>query len=234
MADAMLEYRQNISNTADFALINSGGIRATIDVGPITRGEVLTSFPFGNAIVEIPLKGEDLWKSLEGVYSERSLYNDRVVTSKIQVSRGINITYDSQRANGTRLLSIEVGDEPFSNETTYNIVTLDFLAGGGDNIFQKFTELATLDTQDQVLVNYVQSQSPVNIALEGRIRNLNGTAFVPGNGTGSGNGTSTSPSGTQGSGPGSTSTTVPANTAAKAGAVGLSLVLVVVGAVVLL
>jgi 2',3'-cyclic-nucleotide 2'-phosphodiesterase (5'-nucleotidase family) len=52
MADAMLEYRLNQSSTADFALVNAGGIRATIDEGPITRGEVLTSFPFGNAVVE--------------------------------------------------------------------------------------------------------------------------------------------------------------------------------------
>jgi len=228
MADAMLEYRRNISTTADFALINSGGIRATIDEGPITRGEVLTSFPFGNQIVEISLKGEDLWKSIEGVYSEKSLYNERVVTSKIQVSTGINITYDSTRANGTRLVSLQIGDKPFSNSSTYNIVTLDFLAGGGDNIFQKKTDLATLDTQDQVLINYVQSQSPVNIALEGRIKDLNGTAFVPGNGT------TTAPSGTKTGGAGSTSTTVPANAAVKNGAVGLSLVLAFVGATILL
>jgi 5'-nucleotidase len=60
MTDAMIAYRLNISSTADFALINSGGIRATIDEGPITRGEVLTSFPFGNANVELPISGNEL------------------------------------------------------------------------------------------------------------------------------------------------------------------------------
>ena len=55
MADAMLAYRLNESASADFALINAGGIRATIDEGPITRGEVLTSFPFGNSLVEISM-----------------------------------------------------------------------------------------------------------------------------------------------------------------------------------
>ena len=135
MTDAMLEYRLNQSTTADCAIINSGGIRATIDAGPITRGEVLTAFPFGNAIVEIEITGEELWKTLEGVYSAFNQYNQKIVTSKIQVSKNLNITWDSARGNGTKLVSISLGSEPFSNTSTYNIVTLDFLAGG------KFTSL---------------------------------------------------------------------------------------------
>ena len=68
MADAMLTYRQNLTaDEVDFALINAGGIRATIDVGDITRGEVLTSFPFGNSIVELEFTGKDLWTVLEGI-----------------------------------------------------------------------------------------------------------------------------------------------------------------------
>ena len=130
MADAMLAYRLNQSDTADFALINSGGIRATIDVGPITRGEVLTSFPFGNSIVEIEVTGEELWSTLEGVYSAFSQFNQKIITSKIQVSKNINITWDSAAGNGTKLVSVSIAGAPLVNTTTYNIVTLDFLAGG--------------------------------------------------------------------------------------------------------
>lgn len=36
-ADAMLSCRRSLSSTVDFALINAGGIIATIDEGPITR-----------------------------------------------------------------------------------------------------------------------------------------------------------------------------------------------------
>lgn len=49
----MLAYRLNTTDDKDssniFAIMNAGGIRATIDDGEITRGEVLTSFPFGNS-----------------------------------------------------------------------------------------------------------------------------------------------------------------------------------------
>jgi 2',3'-cyclic-nucleotide 2'-phosphodiesterase (5'-nucleotidase family) len=180
MADAMLTYRLNQSTTANFALINSGGVRASIDVGPITRGEVLTAFPFGNAIVEIAISGDELWKTLEGVYSKVSQFNGKPLTSIIQVSRGINITYNSDAANGTKLVSVLIGNKQLDKAKTYNVVTLDFLAGGGDNIFQKksSSEYTILDTQDEVLTAYIQAQSPVNVSLEGRILNANGTVSI--------------------------------------------------------
>jgi 2',3'-cyclic-nucleotide 2'-phosphodiesterase (5'-nucleotidase family) len=48
MADAIMDYREGVP---DFAHINGGGVRATIDQGEVTRGEVVTAFPFGNAVV---------------------------------------------------------------------------------------------------------------------------------------------------------------------------------------
>ena len=46
---------------------------------------------------------------------------------------------------------------------------------GGDNIFQPVANPATLDLQDEVLTRYIESESPVSIGIEGRIRNVNGT-----------------------------------------------------------
>jgi hypothetical protein len=46
----------------------------------------------------------------------------------------------------------------------------------GDNIFLRKTDFAILDTQDFVLTQYIQAQSPVDIKLEGRIREVNATA----------------------------------------------------------
>ena len=175
MTDAMLTYRRNISKTADFAIINSGGIRAAIDEGVITRGEVLTAFPFGNAIVEIAISGDEVWKTLEGVYTKVNQYNKKAVTSNVQVSSGITIEWNPTAANGSRLLEVTIGGAPLDKTKTYNVVTLDFLAGGGDNIFQKKTEFSTLDTQDEVLTQYIVSQSPVDIKLDGRIKEVNGT-----------------------------------------------------------
>jgi 5'-nucleotidase len=175
MADAMLDYRLNISDTADFALLNGGGVRATIPEGKVTRGQVLTAFPFGNALVEIPVTGEDIWKTLEGVYSEFNQFNQKPVLSKVQVSRNINITWNANNSNGTKLVDIKIANKPISNTTTYNVVTVDFLATGGDNIFQKKDGVVVLDTLDEILVQHIKSKSPIRAMIEGRIVNLNGT-----------------------------------------------------------
>lgn len=225
MADAMLTYRKNTSDTADFALINAGGIRATIDTGEITRGEVLTSFPFGNSIVEIKLKGEDLWKVLEGIVTGVNLENGEEVTSFFQVSQGIKVQYNPENNNNSKLVSVKIADKDLDNSTEYNIVTLDFLAGGGDNIFTSTTDFVSLDTQDVVLTQYVQAKSPVDIKLDGRIEVVNGTK----------NETSPTPSGS--ASPSGTGVPAEATTAAAAGltnsAMGAGVLAMMVGAMVM-
>ena len=172
MTDAMLEYRLNQSTTADCAIINSGGIRATIDAGEITRGEVLTAFPFGNAVVEIKLSGADVWDVIEGIVSDVNVKNGKEVTSFFQISTGIKVQYNPDAVSGGRLVAVEIDGEPLDEAKEYGIVTLDFLAGGGDNIFTATKDFVTLDTQDEVLVQYVKKTSPIDISLDGRIEKV--------------------------------------------------------------
>ncbi|KAF2030445.1 Metallo-dependent phosphatase [Setomelanomma holmii] len=207
MADAMLAYRKNNSVDVDFALINAGGVRATIDEGDITRGEVLTSFPFGNAIVQIALSGKQIWEVLEGIVTGVSVTNGKAVTSFFQVSQGIKVDFNPKAANGSRLVEVTIGGEPLQNGTTYQVVTLDFLAGGGDNFFTPTTDFITLDTQDEVLVQYIQSQSPVKIKLDKRIEAVDRQRpSTPAGGNGTTNGTT--PSSAHPSQPVSTGTAV--------------------------
>ncbi|KAF4815461.1 5'-nucleotidase [Colletotrichum tropicale] len=181
MTDAMYEYRLNNSDSAkpDFALINAGGIRATIDEGNITRGEVLTSFPFGNSIVEITYSGSDLRKVLEGAVTKVNQFNNEPITSFFQVSKNIVVEYNPAGNNGSKLVSVEIGGEALDDAKDYRVVTLDFLAGGGDNIFVATTDFVSLDTQDEVLVQYVEAKSPIDAKIEGRIVQSNGTATSP-------------------------------------------------------
>ena len=50
---------------SDFAITNGGGIRADIDEGEVTVGEVLTVLPFGNTIATLTLTGAQISASLE-------------------------------------------------------------------------------------------------------------------------------------------------------------------------
>lgn len=180
MTDAMLEYRLNLTKgqdvQADMALINAGGIRATINEGNITRGEVLTSFPFGNAIVELEYSGSDLRKILEGAVSGVNQFNDEELSSWFQVSRGVLIEYNPDNEPGSVLVNVTIGGEALDDERDYRVVTLDFLAGGGDNIFVATKDFATLDTQDEVLVQYVDANTPMTPELEDRVVATDGQA----------------------------------------------------------
>jgi 2',3'-cyclic-nucleotide 2'-phosphodiesterase (5'-nucleotidase family) len=195
MADAMLSYRKNNTEDVDFAIINAGGIRATIDQGDITRGEVLTSFPFGNAIVQIEIKGKELWEVLEGIVTRVNVANGKPVTSFFQVSSGIKVEYNPKLNNGTKLVAVTIGGQPLDNSTTYQVVTLDFIAGGGDNFFTPVSDFVTLDTQDEVLTQYVIAQSPVNIKLDGRIEAVDRERNTTAGGNSTTNGTTPSETG---------------------------------------
>ena len=176
ICDAMLDYRLNGSSEGDlpsFALTNAGGIRASIDVGPITRGEVLTAFPFGNAVVEIVLSGQQLWDVLAGIVARVNKANGKAVTSFLQVSRGIKIEYQPTNSpdNGVgTLAAVTIGGEKLDLTKQYKVVTIDFVAGGGDNFFSEaFANLVVLDMLDEVLVNYIEKTTPVDVRIEGRI-----------------------------------------------------------------
>lgn len=179
MADAMVEFRVKNApedEQPDFALINAGGIRASIDEGEITRGEILTSFPFGNSVVELTYSGEGLWKVLEGCVSRENQFNGEPVTTGFQVSKGIQIEYNPDNDAGSQLVKVTIGDEPLDKEAEYRLVTLDFLAGGGDNIFETVDDAIALDTQDEVLVWYVEEHSPIEVEIEGRLKVVEGSA----------------------------------------------------------
>lgn len=63
--DALLEYDYSAYNFegVDVSIINTGGVRAEINYGEITKGEVFEVFPFNNAVVLVNISGA-LLKSL--------------------------------------------------------------------------------------------------------------------------------------------------------------------------
>jgi len=55
VAEAMLE-----ATKADGAIMNGGGIRTSIDVGYITRADIINVLPLNNYVILIEMKGSDL------------------------------------------------------------------------------------------------------------------------------------------------------------------------------
>ncbi|KHN97263.1 5'-nucleotidase precursor [Metarhizium album ARSEF 1941] len=174
VADAMLEYRlsqttNGAGDKPDFAIINAGGVRATIGQGNITRGQVITAFPFSNAVTQLKYSGADLRKTLEGCVSRVNQFNQRKTSSWFQVSSNIVIEYNESRDVGSRLVNVIIGGKALDDKAEYNVVTVDFVAGGGDNLLKPGAELVTLETLDQVLVAYIREHTPLRNALQKRV-----------------------------------------------------------------
>lgn len=168
VADAMLSV-----TGADFALTNGGGIRATIDQGNITKGDVITVLPFGNFIQTKEVQGSDIKVALENgvsAYPETKGAFPQVA--------GMTYKIDPDRAVGERVHSVTVQGEALDVERTYVMATNDFLAAGGDEyaMFADLKHLGDFPALDEAVIQHIQEQDIVAPEVQGRIQ----VAAVPG------------------------------------------------------
>ena len=164
-----------------FALQNGGGIRASIDEGEVTLGEVLNVLPFGNLVSTMALSGEDVWAAMENSVSRVDV--DEGTGRFLQVA-GMRYTFDASQEVGSRIVSIDIWNaetseyEPLDLEATYTVALNDFIRNGGD-AYSMFAENA-IDPYDfgrpldQVLAEYIENNSPVEIGTEDRITEVMG------------------------------------------------------------
>ncbi|MFS0655066.1 5'-nucleotidase C-terminal domain-containing protein [Bacillus sp. 179-C3.3 HS] len=57
------------SMKSDFAMMNGGGIRQNLEKGPIAWGDLFNIQPFGNVLVKLEIKGQDLTEIIEAQIS---------------------------------------------------------------------------------------------------------------------------------------------------------------------
>ncbi len=156
-----------LAGAADIGLMNGGGIRASIDSGPVTLGEIFTTLPFDNTLVVIEVSGADLKAALEKSVSEYP----KQLGGFLQVS-GLKFEFDPAKAPGERVVSVTVGDEPLDPAKLYRVATNDFTAAGGDgyDMFKKARVLfASGEMLRDAMADYMQTAGAVSPSVEGRI-----------------------------------------------------------------
>lgn len=151
---------------ADVALTNGGGIRASINEGDITKGDVITVLPFGNFIVTIEVTGQELKDALEvgaaGYPSAHGAFS--------HVS-GITYKIDPEAAAGQRVHSVQVNGKALDPKKSYTLATNDFLAAGGDQYAMLADNIIinNAGTLDEELIKFIQAQGTVSPKVEQRI-----------------------------------------------------------------
>lgn len=138
---------------ADIGLSNAGNIRATIEAGDITRGDILTVLPYGNQIVTKSLTGSQLMEVIEHSLSMLPEADGRF----LQMA-GICIVVNSDNPKGEKLVSIVRADgSPIMPDELYIVAVNDYIADGGDDftVFQDVPVIEYYGTEDQIVLDYI-------------------------------------------------------------------------------
>ncbi|MDS9466006.1 bifunctional metallophosphatase/5'-nucleotidase [Paracoccus sp. MBLB3053] len=171
VADAMLDRVKAQGIT--IAVANGGGLRTSIDAGPVTMGEVLSVLPFQNTLSTFKLKGEDLVKALENGASQ---YEEKA--GRFAQVAGLKYTVDPTAEPGTRISDVQVREggtwAPIDPSKLYGVVSNNYMRAGGDGY--KIFATNAKDAYDfgpdlaDVLAEYLIRQGPgFKPALDGRI-----------------------------------------------------------------
>lgn len=159
MADAF-----RAAGGGDIAVMNRGGVRASLDTGTVTYGELFELAPFGNMLVRLTITGAGLRVWLEKAVAQEVM--------RAHMS-GVVVTYDTTRSVGQRITSLTLTDgQPIVDSNTYRFIYSDFLNANGDGLkategVQKVEELGIVDID--AITEYVRRNSPVRAPRDDRV-----------------------------------------------------------------
>ena len=170
VADAMLARVKD--QGVQIAIANGGGLRASIDAGEVTMGEVLTVLPFQNTLSTFEAKGSTVLAALENGVSQIEEGAGRFP----QVA-GLKFAVDSAAEPGARVSDVMVAEDdawvPIEADKVYGVVTNNFVRNGGDgygvlasegmNAYDFGPDLA------DVTAEYLAANAPYAPYLDGRI-----------------------------------------------------------------
>ena len=118
--DAFAEMaRHRTGKSIDFAVINTGGIRADFPAGEITRGHIWQTFPFTNYMSIVELRGSDV----------RDLFDQIAGNGGEGVSKEVRMTIA-----GGNVEQLTIGGREIADDRLYRVATINFVAEGGDGM----------------------------------------------------------------------------------------------------
>lgn len=160
-ADMLREVASSHLDTIiDIAIINMGGLRASLPKGDITKREILELMPFENEMVVLWLKG-DLLEELIDVIAQLDGEGVSGIRMGIKDKKAVDVTVNGEEINKNKL---------------YAIATSDFLAGGNDHLIQLALSVRRINTGIKirdVYINYIsdctKKGKAIQSTLDGRI-----------------------------------------------------------------
>lgn len=170
VADAMLDRVKDQGIT--IAIQNAGGLRASIDAGEVTMGEVLTVLPFQNTLSTFQVSGQTVIDALENGVSQIE-----EVKGRFPQVAGLKFTFDAAVApNEGRIQEVMVMKDgawvPIDPAATYGLVSNNYVRNGGDG-YKMFRDAENAydygpDLAD-VTAEFIAKNAPYTPYTDGRI-----------------------------------------------------------------
>jgi len=165
LADILVWAAKDYGEEPVFGVYNMGGIRADLNKGDVTYGDVLAVAPFENKICFVTLTGEQMLE----------LFSQIAATGGEGVSKGTEIVVK----NG-KLVSARLHGKEIDPKAEYRVTTINYLLEGNDKMmaFRKGTNtVAPSDASNNtrfLIMNYFRDKQArgeiVDSKVEGRIR----------------------------------------------------------------
>ncbi|MEF1261126.1 5'-nucleotidase C-terminal domain-containing protein, partial [Vibrio harveyi] len=140
---------------ADFAVMNSGGVRDSIEAGDITYKDVLTVQPFGNMVSYVDMSGKEVLDYLNVVATKP------VDSGAYAQFAGISMTVE----NG-KVANVFIGGKQLRLDGEYRFTVPSYNASGGDGYPKVNTHPGYVNTgftDAEVLKEYLESHSPIDV-----------------------------------------------------------------------
>ncbi len=165
VADAMLA--RVADQGIQIAIANSGGLRASIDAGDVTMGEVLTVLPFQNTLSTFHVSGQTVIDALENGVSQIE-----EVAGRFPQVAGMTFTVTATAEPGSRISDVMVAGAPIDPAATYGLVSNNYVRNGGDG-YKMFRDADKAydfgpDLAD-VTAEYLAENAPYAPYVDGRI-----------------------------------------------------------------
>ncbi len=160
---------QRAAMGTQMAFMNPGGIRAPIEAGEVTYGELFNVQPFGNTLVKMNLTGDQVYQLLEQQWQRGS---DGSTTVRVLQISGLSYTYVDAAEIGKKVKEVRVNGQPIDRAAKYSVAVNSFLAEGGDafTVLRQGTEREGGPVDLDALVDYVSKlPQPFSAQTEGRI-----------------------------------------------------------------
>ncbi|MEV0196583.1 bifunctional metallophosphatase/5'-nucleotidase [Nonomuraea sp. NPDC050691] len=177
IADAQLAATRTGGN-AQIALMNPGGVRASLTYagssagegdGVVTYGEAFTVQPFNNLMQVVTLTGAQLKTVLEQQFTGGP--NNQAFTKILQPSANLTYTYSTSAPWGSKVSDIRIDGTPVTDTQQIRVAANNFLVGGGDAFlaFRDGTDIWSGPLDIDAFVDHLGENSPIAPPATNRI-----------------------------------------------------------------